>query len=848
MESDGLGGQYMTGQPRASSFLLLGVFVIAAIGIGAIGYRIYVERKWEAEHDIRKLMATAGDMKVRQVAAWRAERRADAEVVARQAGLMPAVQAVLAGRADRAARRDAQAWLDALRGGSNYANAILTDRRGKLRLASGTISGAASHYADLTREALERGAIVIRDLHRVQDPPSVHMAFNVPLRGPGGGPPAGALLLRIDPGTFLYPLLREWPTPSRSAETILVRREGDEVVVLNELRHQHGAPLTFRRPLANNTTPAARAVLGQEGQLTATDAWGRPVFAYARPIPDSPWHLVIKIDVDEVYERLRHSAALLSLAVASLIAAAGLGVGLLWRGQISRWYRQQYEYEMERRALLGHYDFLARYANDAILLLDEHGHVVECNDRATEMYGYSRQELLGTDIRALRSPPALADFDRQWNHPDAAKGFVYETENIRRGGEVFPVEVSTRLIEMEGRAFRQSIIRDITGRKRLEAQLLQAQKMESVGRLAGGVAHDFNNHLTVINGYAELLLAEGTLDESVRDSVEEIHKASGRAAAVARQLLAFSRKQAAKLEVLDTNATVGEVESMLRRLIGEDIHLELALDPDAGAVLADAGQLHQVLMNLAVNARDAMPGGGTLTIRTARREVDTGLAALHPELAPGPHVAITVADTGMGIDEEVRRHIFEPFFTTKEGGLGTGLGLATVYGIVRQSNGGVWVTSEPGKGSVFEVILPRAEGVASAAGEVSRPAVAGHGETVLVVEDQDDVRRFTGKVLRGAGYRVRETADAEDAQAICASCAGEIDLVVADVVLPGMSGRELGRWLAREWTHVKVLYVSGYSDKVFPRREMEEAGITCLAKPFTPEDLAQKVREILGAG
>jgi nitrogen-specific signal transduction histidine kinase/CheY-like chemotaxis protein len=392
------------------------------------------------------------------------------------------------------------------------------------------------------------------------------------------------------------------------------------------------------------------------------------------------------------------------------------------------------------------------------------------------------------------------------------------------------------------------VFRDITQRRQLEEQLRQAQKIEAVGRLAGGVAHDFNNLLNVIIGYGQMVFRR-LPDGPEREKTKAILQAADRAAGLTRQLLAFSRKQVLEPKVLDLNAVVGGMDEMLRRLIGEDIELHTQLAPDLGRTKADPGQIEQVLMNLVVNARDAMPRGGRLTLETANAEMDETYIRDHLGARPGRYVMLAVCDNGLGMDPETQKHIFEPFFTTKEKGKGTGLGLATVYGIVKQSEGYIWVESAPGEGTTVKVYLPWVE-AEPAAEELRRPAVPEElpraTETVLLVEDEDMVRRMTREVLEGAGYRVLEASSGFEALRVSAGHNGSLDLLLTDVVMPGMSGRELSERLAPVRPAMKVLYMSGHTDDAIFHHGVTQAGTGFLQKPFTPDALERRVRELLG--
>jgi len=423
-----------------------------------------------------------------------------------------------------------------------------------------------------------------------------------------------------------------------------------------------------------------------------------------------------------------------------------------------------------------------------------------------------------------------------------------ETQWKRKDASLLAVRLHVRRVSdpASGVERFEGLVEDVTEQRNLENQFRQAQRLEAVGRLAGGVAHDFNNVLTAITGYSELLLEDMGPDDAKRSDVLEIKSAAQRAAALTRQLLAFSRKQVLQTRVLDLNEVVQTLEKMLHRLIGEDVKLELALAPALRAVRADPGQIEQVILNLAVNARDAMPRGGRLTIETADVDLDEAYAREHAGAAPGPYVMLAVSDTGIGMDAETRSHIFEPFFTTKEQGKGTGLGLATVYGIVKQSGGYVWVYSEPGRGATFKIYLPRVEAPADAVAAVTpEPPVAGGRETVLLAEDDPSVRAIVADVLTQKGYRVLRANDGQAALEMARAQAGAIHLLVTDIVMPGMTGRELAEALRAERPGVRVLYMSGYTDDAVVRHGVLEEGVPYLQKPFAPRTLASKVREVL---
>ncbi len=425
---------------------------------------------------------------------------------------------------------------------------------------------------------------------------------------------------------------------------------------------------------------------------------------------------------------------------------------------------------------------------------------------------------------------------------------IIEITALHRDGHEFPVELTIVPIPDGDRVAFSGFVRDISERKSLESQLQQSQKMEAFGQLAGGVAHDFNNLLTVILGFSEMLLMEVPQQDSMWSSLKAIGDAGERAAGLTRQLLAFSRQSVLELKVLDLNATVEETGKMLRRVIGEDILLAMVLHPKLRWMKADPGQLGQLLMNLAVNARDAMPKGGRLTIQTGNVVLDQNYAKRHSEVVPGPHIMLTISDTGVGMTPEVLSRIFEPFFTTKDVGKGTGLGMAVVHGIVKQNGGSIEVSSEPGVGTVFKLYFSAMdEEVAKLSSHHSEKAYRGT-ETVLLVEDEDNVRGLAILILQARGYTVFAASDGKEGLRIAENQKKPFDLLITDVVMPKMGGHELAELLRPRFPRMKMLFVSGYTDDAMIRHGILHDEVAFLQKPFSPLTLAKKVREVLDAG
>jgi PAS domain S-box-containing protein len=418
--------------------------------------------------------------------------------------------------------------------------------------------------------------------------------------------------------------------------------------------------------------------------------------------------------------------------------------------------------------------------------------------------------------------------------PNGTERFVHEH------AEIILDDVSGLPLRMVG------TVQDITDRRHLEEQFRQSQKMEAVGVLAGGIAHDFNNLLTAINGYSDLTLKKMRPDDPLRRNIDEVRNAGSRAAELTSQLLAFSRKQVLKSTVLSLNTVISNIEKMLRRIIRESIELRVVLDPDLGNIKADAGQIEQVIMNLAINARDAMPHGGTLTVATQNTFLDETYASQHLAITPGDFVKITVSDTGEGMDAATQPHIFEPFFTTKEVGKGTGLGLSTVYGIVKQSGGDIMVYSELGHGTTFKIYLPRVTDSVQTkrwTGESAQIVVG--DETILVVEDEEIVRNLVVEILTGSGYKVLIASSGESALEICKTYTDTIHLLLTDVIMPKMGGSALKDLVAGLRPDIKVLFMSGYTDDAIAHREVYDANIAFIEKPFMPNVLLRKVREVL---
>jgi len=618
------------------------------------------------------------------------------------------------------------------------------------------------------------------------------------------------------------------------------------------------APMVLNVDDNDSARTSLSIILRHHGLNVIEAGTGRDALRLARDRPDLVVLDVILPDLDgyEVCRRLKADPA---TAHTPVVMISGKAVGPTDRAhaledgavvhltkpvdpavlvaQLNALLRLRRAERMHRRAAA-----VLEATTDGFVVLDRDWRYAYLNPRAEEAFGRRRDQLLGRNV---------------WEVFPEGVGSAFEREYRRAMDDRVAVEVEDFCRPLgrwvEARAFPAEdglavLFRDVTARRRLEDQYRQAQKMEAVGVLAGGVAHDFNNLLTVISGYADLAAEVLPLKHPAREAVGEIRRAGDRAAGLTRQLLAFGRKAVVAPRVIDLNGLVLDVERMLRRLIGEDIDLAVRLQPAVGAVRADPGHLEQVILNLAVNARDAMPTGGKLTVETRDVTLDDEYARGKVGVTPGRYVLLSVSDTGAGIPPDVQPHIFEPFFTTKGPGKGTGLGLATVHGIVTQAGGHVAVYSEPGTGTAFKVYLPRAVDPAAPRPMSVLLDPARGTETVLLVEDDESVRRLAATVLGQAGFTVLEAGDGAEAVRVAEGHDGPVHLLVTDVVMPGMGGRELAGQLAGSRPGVKVLYLSGYTDDAVVRHGVLEDHVRFLQKPFTPATLTRAVREALDGG
>jgi PAS domain S-box-containing protein len=544
--------------------------------------------------------------------------------------------------------------------------------------------------------------------------------------------------------------------------------------------------------------------------------------------------------------RLRKDGKKISVSVSTSLVKDEDG-NIIGASAVARDVTERKRVEAELQESEAHFRSLVHDAPYGIYRVTLDGQLLHVNPALVAMLGYgSEEELMCCNMEKdiYRDPQTRQRLiNEHWQREDFR---AVEAEWKRKDGMIITVRMTGHPVQAKDNsiAYFEVFAEDITERRSLERQLLQSQKMEAIGRLAGGIAHDFNNLLSVILGHTDILDQQVGANSRLRKSVDATRHAAERAAALTMQLLAFSRKQVIEPTIIDLNASVKEIQKLLHRVIGEDIELAIRLQPDLGHIKADAGQLGQVLMNLAVNSRDAMPNGGKLAIETADVDLDSTYIRQHLGAKPGPFVMLAVSDTGIGMDSQTLSRIFEPFFTTKEVGKGTGLGLSMVYGIIKQNNGYIMAYSEPGRGTTFKIYFPRTQESVSEV-QKTKKEIPGGSETILVVEDESALRELTCILLEEAGYTVIESTGVEDALAAAKDSQRKIDLLLTDVVMPGLDGRDLANKMVALRPRLKVLYMSGYTDDVIVDRGVLTQGTVLVQKPFTKNTLLQKVRETL---
>jgi len=969
-------------------------FMVAAALIAALGYFFYRAEEERVRSERAQELTAIGTLKAGQIAEWRKERRSDAIRFAQGPTLTRALE--------KNDPEDLRIMMNLNRKAFFYEDTLLVSP--SYRILSSAVTNTAP-LAEASRwavdQAITTGVPALSDFYQHGDD-AVHIDIAAPVNNDNNQTVA-AFILRCAASDFLYPLIQSWPVPSLTAETLLVRRQGDMVIFLNKLRHERHSAMTLKLPVTRTDVPAVQAVLGKQGVVKGVDYRGTPVLADIRPVPDSDWFIVSKVDSSEVLAHVRAHALIISgfVLLGLLLAAAATAFG--FRNRQASLYRNRYRVEREQRLSSEKYRTILYSIGDGVITTDEQACVQQMNPVAESLTGWTEAEARGRTLeevfRIINEETRRPVNNPAWHvlRENKIVGIANHTVLVARDGKEYPItdsgapirdesenivgvvivfrdqsaervaqkalfeserRLSTLMNNLPGMVYRcrmdtywtmefvsqgctaltgfraaelldnkqvayfdllhpedrqrvwdtiaaavekretftleyrivaadgkekwvwergcpvlneagsvdalEGFIHDVTERKlasseqaNLQEQLHQSQKIEAVGRLAGGVAHDFNNMLAVIIGNAELAKDHLPPGSPVYAELQEVIKAGMHSAYFVKQLLGFASKQTIKPRQLCLNDAIGSLCDMIRRLIGEAIALEWIPGADLWPVLMDPRQLDQILVNMAVNSRDAIAGVGKIVIETRNVSHSKAYDGLPAHAPVGHYVMISFKDNGCGMDAATQAQIFEPFFTTKPHGFGTGLGLSTVYGVVKQNNGFIQVSSQPGKGACFRIYLPRFYarntrteellGEAEAPSLPSQAPAALPTETILLVEDESAVLNLTLSLLKKMGYHVLAANGPEDALRISREHEGVIHLLLTDVVMPKMSGRDLWQQLLLERPGLKCLFMSGYTANIIARHGVIDEDLHFLQKPFSREALAGKVRETLSA-
>ncbi len=818
------------------------IMLIAAMLLGIAITALIVRSEYNSLlGDTKDTLTRVADSNERLFVAWINERIADGHTVAS----FPASIAALSSssRTARTVREHVTSVLDVFRNDNDYAHIYLLDSRGEVATSS---TGAPPPDAAITEMARTQrsSAAVLTVLRSAPAPAFARLAVFVPVRQKDRR--LGTLVLVTRAAAMRFIFLSD-AAASKSGETLLAEKLGDRVVFvspLRDLREDGAVPVP---DIAEQL-----AVQGVRRFGAFTDYRGRRVFAVTRQVPIVGWGMVTKVDRKEALAGFR-TVALSATAILLTTLALLMSIAYaIWRHDQVNFLREDLEKQRRNEEELRQSEerFVKAFRSNPLgmTITDlADGKYVEINDAFVRMIGREREEMIGKtamDAGILPDETVRTTLAERLRRGESIR--EESIELCTKSGRMIMCEVSAEVIQVQGRQRLLSLVRDVTEQRKLETRLRQAQKMEAVGRLAGGIAHDFNNLLAIILGYGEILLEKCPAHDPSHARLQMIYDAGERAAGLTRQLLAFSRQSVMQLKIVEVNDVLSDTEKMLRRLIGEDIEFKIVMGANPGRVMADPGQIVQLLMNLSVNARDAMPEGGSLTIETGNADgPDPALVTILP-VGSGPYVTVSVSDTGAGMDPSTQAQIFEPFFTTKEMGKGTGLGLSTVYGAVEQSNGFIQVKSEVGRGTMFIIYLPLASRVEDAEEALRQPSGNGLGtETILLVEDETMLRKLTAETLRDSGYAVLEAQDSMDAVRIAKTYSGRIDLLLTDVVMPKMSGPAVASEAQASRKGLKVLYMSGHTDNELVQLAISDQSSGFLQKPFARPDLLQEIRRTL---
>ncbi len=858
------------------------IVVILAMGLlvlGAGGTWYYNNQAKAARQEAIAHLTEIGQGQAEAVAAWRTTQLEQAAGVMQIPFLAQQVIRFLTDPGDSSALH-LRTRFASLPSRFQYTDILVLDQEGRVRLGRTWNAETATILASALKQAFHRGRPVFARMHMDDRQETPCISIVVPVFGQSPDAvlpdfqPLGGIVLIQEAEQVLYPLLRSWPPSAETGETLLVRRDKDAVVFLNNLAVYPGTALKLDVSMTKKDTLVVMAALGRQGIVQGKDYRGVDVVAVLLPVPDAPWYMVAKQDADRVFAQWQARSGFL-LTLFAALAAGLMVIGLLaWQEHKTARYKRLYRTEarLRREAKQAGAALQESERSKSVLMANLPGMVYRCcYDRSWTMQflsegcaaltGYRTEDLVNNSKISFNDLIVPEDREKVYDIWDRA---VAKNTPAKLEYRIITADKQQKWVYEQGVPVYdktgdiqalEGIIMDISDRKqaeaereKLDAQFQQAQKMESVGRLAGGVAHDYNNMLNVILGYAELALGKTGPGDPLHADLEKIHAAAIRSADITRQLLAFARKQIIDPKVLDLNRTIdGGMLPILHRLMGENIDLSWQPADTLLPVKMDPVQIDQILANLCVNARDAIADVGKITIETGTKTFDQAYCDDHPGFIPGDFVMLAVSDNGCGMDKETRENMFEPFFTTKKAGKGTGLGLATVYGIVRQNNGFINVYSEPEKGTTIRIYLARhteQPEQAQPGKQVQIPS--GHGETILVVEDETVILELACAMLEQLGYTALAAASPEEALHLAKTHTGQIHLLITDVVMPGMNGRDLAAQMTKLCPDLKVVFMSGYTANVIAHHGVLDPGVHFIQKPFSMDDIAAKVREVLG--
>jgi PAS domain S-box-containing protein len=830
--------EYVPGFPKKTCI----AFLVISLGIIVAGYRYY-----DAEHERYKTdafhqLSAIVSLKKGQVEAWRTERLSDANFIFRNDAIAIEARSILTPARRSTHATVAPEWMQSMYKNHHYSVIALFDRSHHRAVAFPDRSiGVTPELDTLFARASKEQQVLFSEFYRdVHGHPALSIVIPLIIRSHAASQCVGIIVLQIDPVETLYPLIQSWPIPSKSGELLLVRSAHGIVAYLNSLRFKADAAIAYEESEADVTRLAGRAFFSTDSMLEGLDYRGVATLGVVRSIVGTPWSLIAKIDADEIYAPLQQTGIFLRLIGLLVILTGGISIMSVWRHRRGSFYRRIYLQELERKRT----EIALRESEERFRMLvdslDEIVYTLDANHRLMSVYGnwversgFKTETLLGKTVAEIFGDAGYEHHHQMEARALAGEHVLYESTytDVPSNSQhdiltsLSPLrDPSDAIIGIVG------IGRDITKMKHLERDLLQSQKMDSLGKLAGGIAHDFNNLLAMLMGSAEMLKRNLKADAANSIHIQRIIEATDRGASIAKRLLLFSRQGTVQFQPVSVSHILTEVSEMLRYSLPKTITVTVDIQDDHGIVNGDAGHLHQAFVNLCLNAKDAMGDHGTMTLTERTVEADD-VREKFPKMSPGKYVAVSIADTGTGIEPALRGRIFEPFFTTKENGKGTGLGLSIVDGIIRSHQAFMDVQSEPGIGTTFMLYFPAFTAPIEHTG-LPEEEILGHGETILVVDDEALIRDLLSQYLKESGYVVLPASDANEALAIYAKEKSKIDIVITDLGMPKMSGEELFTQLHKMDPVLPVIISSGYLDGTTRDELMAKGIVDVMTKPY----------------